>query len=102
MLFLLHHYFLSFIQVRLLSDSQHTRILNSVAAKEMRRPSVPKVPGSNLTNTLLIYSSHLHMQVAIRVYCYVKDRVTASKLDQPSLTPLSLAGCGLIIIRTVA
>ena len=39
----------------------------------MRWPSVPRAPGSKPLTTLLICSSHLHVQVALRVYCPVKS-----------------------------
>ena len=62
----------------------------------MRWLNVPKVPGSIGLTALLICSAHLQVQVVLRGYCGVKVGVTASQLDLSSLTPLYVAGCGLL------
>ena len=59
----------------------------------MRWPSVPKVPESNPLITLLICIARFRVQVVLRG-CSPVCGVTASQLYLPSLTPLSIAGCG--------
>ena len=78
-IFLWYHLF------NLVYFSQSARIGNAVF--ERSSDLIPHTP-------VLICSAHLHVQLALRGYCPVTGGGTTSQLDLPSVTPLSIAGCG--------
>ena len=57
-----------------------------------------RVRASMAGENLVVYNSHLHRAIcgALEVLPCVECGVTVSQLNLPSLTPLSVASCGLL------
>ena len=66
-----------------------------------RWSSVTNVPGSIQLTTLLIYSSHLHVQVALRGYCPVKGIGYLKSIESTISDAITVACCGRLQLRAI-